>query len=104
MEISPDGNGALPQPQSIRRLNMLRLKMVVNTVARHADQNGGTACEMITMSAVYSDKDGAANKQWAQWTPTGQLSFTVTNPAALGKVLPGQFYYLDLIPTDKDSL
>lgn len=82
---------------------MLRLKMVVNTVARHADTNGEISSEQITMSAVYSDKEGSANKEWSQYTPCGGLQFTVTNKAALGKVLPGQFYYLDLIPTDKDS-
>lgn len=83
---------------------MLRLKMVVNTVKRSADQSGDTQAEEITMSAVYSDKEGSANKQWSKWTPCGQMSFTVNNPAAFGKVLPGQFYYVDLIPTDKDSL
>lgn len=83
---------------------MLRLKMVVNTVSRSADQNGDIQSEEITASAVYSDKDGTANKQWSRWTPQGQLKFTVSNQAALGKVLPGQFYYVDLIPTDKDSL
>lgn len=83
---------------------MLRLKMVVNTVKRSAGQDGNTISEEITMSPVYSDKEGSANKQWSQWTPCGQLGFTVNNPAAFGKVLPGQFYYVDLTPTDKDSL
>lgn len=83
---------------------MLRMKMVVNTVSRHANSTGEIDSEEITLSAVCSDKDGAANKQWSQWTPSGQLRFTVTNKAALGKVLPGQFHYLDLTLTDKDSL
>jgi hypothetical protein len=83
---------------------MLRLKMVINTVKRCAGNDGEVQAEEITASAVYSDKDGSANKQWAKWTPIGALSFTVNNPAALGKVLPGQFFYVDLVPTDKDSL
>lgn len=83
---------------------MLRLKMVVNTVTRNADQNGDINSEEITASLVYSDKEGSANKQWSKWTPSGQLRFNVNNPSALGKVLPGQFYYVDLTPTDKDSL
>ncbi len=81
-----------------------RLKLVVNTVARHMDAGGGSAFEEITLSAVYSDKEGAANKEWSKWTPTGQLKFTVTNPVVHGRFLPGQFYYADLILTDKDSL
>jgi hypothetical protein len=83
---------------------MLRLKMVVNTVARYCGNDGEINQEEITMSAVSSDKEGAANKQWAKWTPSGQLKFTVNNPGAFGKVLPGQFLYLDLTLTDKDSL
>jgi len=83
---------------------MLRLKMVVNTVARYANSAGEIESEEITMSAVTSSQEGAANKLWAKWTPCGQLKFTVNNPSALGKVLPGQFLYVDLTLTDKDSL
>ena len=83
---------------------MLRLKMVVYTVTRNANAQGEIDSEEITLGAVSSDKEGSANKQWAKWTPSGQLKFMVNNPAALGKVLPGQFYYVDLVPTDKDSL
>lgn len=83
---------------------MLRLKMVINTVKRSADDSGNVGYEEITASAVYSDKEGAPNKQWSKWTPCGALSFTVSNPAAFGKVLPGQFYFLDMIPTDKDGI
>ena len=81
----------------------LRLKMVVNTVARNCDNNGDIQSEDISLSAVYSDKEGAANKQWAKWTPSGQLKFQVNNSGAFGKVFPGQFYFIDLISTDKDS-
>lgn len=83
---------------------MLRLKMVVNTVKRVADNDGNISQEEITLSAVYSDKEGAPNKQWSKWTPTGNLSFTVSNPLALGQVLPGQFYFVDLRQCEKDSL
>lgn len=83
---------------------MLRLKMVVNTVKRVADNNGDIQSEEITLSAVTSDKEGSPNKQWSKWTPYGALSFTVNNPAALGQVLPGQFYLIDLRQCDKDSI
>lgn len=83
---------------------MLRLKMVVNTVKRGANDKGEIEYEEISLSAVYSDKEGAPNKQWAKWTPCGQLSFTVNNPAAHGQVLPGQFYFVDLRQCDKDAM
>lgn len=82
----------------------LRLKMVVNTVLREADQNGEIQSEQLTLSAVYSDVEGSPNKLWSQWTPQGQLKFTVNNKAALGKVLPGQFYFLDMVQCEKDSI
>jgi hypothetical protein len=82
----------------------LRLKMVVNTVKRCADESGEVQSEEITLSAVYSDKEGAPNKLWSKWTPCGQLSFTVNNPAAHGQVLPGQFYFVDLKACDRDAI
>lgn len=81
---------------------MLRLKMCVNSVKRHADGNGDITQEEIQMSAVYG-ADGTANKQWSKWTPSGSLSFTVSNPEAFGKVLPGQFIFVDLSLTTKDA-
>lgn len=85
-------------------MSVLRLKMVVNTVARYCDNDGNVSSEEVTMSAVYSNNEGSANSQWSKWTPSGQLKFTVNNPSAFGKVLPGQFHYVDLELTDKESL
>jgi hypothetical protein len=78
--------------------------MVVNTVKRGAGNDGAVQYEEITMSAVYSDKEGSPNKQWSKWTPTGQLSFTVSNPDAFGQVLPGMFLFVDLNECDKDAI
>lgn len=80
-----------------------RLKMVVNTVSRSAGSDGEIQSEEITLSAVTSDKEGAVNKQWSKWTPYGQLKFTVNNSAVFGRLLPGQFYYVDLEQCEKDS-
>lgn len=79
----------------------LRLKMLVQTVRRNADVTGEISSEEIGLNAVYND--GGANKQWAKWTPNGNLTFTVSNPSAFGKVLPGQFYMVDLSLTTKDA-
>lgn len=81
-----------------------RLKLVVNTVAAYAGNDGSVQQEEITFSAVTSDKEGSANKEWSKWTPFAQLKFQVSNPAVFGKFRPGQFYYADLTLTDKDSL
>ena len=81
-----------------------RLKMVVNTVAQHSNDGGPINAEEITLSAVYSDKEGAPNKLWSKWTPTGQLKFTVTNEAVMGTIRPGMFFFVDLTQCEKDSM
>ena len=83
---------------------MHRLKMVVNTVEAGIDHHGEPAYENISLSAVSSDKEGSVNKQWSQWTPTGSLKYTVNNKAALGKIRPGMYFYVDLTQCDKDAM
>ena len=41
------------------------------------------------------------DQMFTKYTPTGDLSFTCQNPALSGKFLPGQVYYLDLVPVDE---
>jgi hypothetical protein len=54
--------------------------------------------EQITLNAVYGGS--AENVSFAQATPTGKLEITVNNPAVVGQITPGQYYYLDLIPAE----
>jgi hypothetical protein len=83
---------------------MLRLKMSVNSVKSNADSNGDKQSEELSLSAVYSNEEGSANKQWSKWTPAASLTMTISNPGAFGKVLPGQFIFVDLTPCEKDSI
>jgi hypothetical protein len=82
---------------------MLRLKMSVSTVKRIADGQGLIISEEISLSAVYGP-EGSPNAQWSKWTPSAQLSMTVNNPEAFGKLLPGQFMFVDLTPCEKESI
>jgi len=82
----------------------LRLKMSVNSVKIVADTNGDKTQEEIGLNAVYSNEEGSANKQWSKWTPAASLTMTISNPQAFGKLLPGQFVFVDLTPCDKDSI
>ena len=86
------------------RVATLRAKMLVSTVKSSVDHNGQKTSEEISLNAVYSNDSGSANSQWSKWTPSASLNLQVNNPVAFGKVLPGQFFFVDLIPTDKDSL
>ena len=82
----------------------LRLKVTVGTVKKVADNEGNIYSEELSFNAVYSNEPGSANAQWSKWTPSASLSMTINNPAAFGKVLPGQFFFVDLIPTTRESI
>lgn len=81
----------------------LRLKMSIASTKSSCDNNGNKTQEEIALQAVYGPED-SANAQWSKWTPSANLTMHVNNPAAFGKVLPGQFYFVDLIQTDKDGI
>lgn len=74
---------------------MMRAKMQVQSVT------GGETYESITMSAVTSsDKPYGPNGEnedntYARYTPSGNLSLSITNPALIGKFKVGQKFYLD---------
>lgn len=80
----------------------IRAKMFVNSVKRHANSSGGIEMEEVQLSAVYG-KEGTANSKWSKYTPNGKLEMSINNPDCFGKILPGAFFFVDLIPTDKDS-
>lgn len=89
-------------PDPMPSLSNLRLKMSVVAVKRLADGEGKITAEEIEMCAVYG-APGTVNNKWSKWTPNGRLTMTVSNPDVFGKVLPGQFIFVDLVPTTKDS-
>jgi hypothetical protein len=81
----------------------LRLKMSIASVKSSCDQSGAKVGEEIALQAAYGP-EGSANSQWSKWTPSANLTMYVTNPHAFDRVLPGQFYFVDLIPTTKEAI
>lgn len=47
--------------------------------------------EVVVLSAAMGDE----NKQWAKYTPSGQISMQIDNPAALEQFEIGKFFYVD---------
>src|SRR6267154_2455324 len=76
-----------------------RLKMHVTSVKSNRLQDGGYDSDEIRLTAVYGD----ANKSWSKWTPSGQLTFTVTNSEVIGKILPYGYYVVELTETTKED-
>lgn len=89
-------------PERNKMNPILRLKMSVTSVKRCADIVGEISSEEIELMAVYGPV-GSPNEQWSKYTPSGNLRFNVSNPEAFGKILPGQFIFVDLTITDKES-
>jgi hypothetical protein len=66
---------------------MIRAKFRCDEVRRD-DEYGN---EHVRFDAAIDD----GNKSWSKWTPSGQLSMTISNPQAQGKFQEGKLYYLD---------
>jgi len=57
----------------------------------------------VKLSAVYDSEHNTENNQFAQATPSGQLTMTVDNPNAKGFFKPGSQYYLDIQEAPKQQ-
>jgi hypothetical protein len=80
----------------------LRAKMVVGPVTRQIGMDGGAVSESVTLHAVYDSGTGP-NAQWAQATPYGELKLTISNPTAIGRLIPGRSFYIDFVPVPEEE-
>jgi hypothetical protein len=55
----------------------------------------------VSFNAVYGD-DGSANASWSRWTPSGQLSMTISNPGLVDHFVVGKEYYLDITEAEAE--
>jgi hypothetical protein len=69
---------------------MVRAKMKVQEIVPAQDGS----YKAVTLQAVTDDE----NKSWSKWTPSGQLTMTITNPDAFNQFEVGQTYFLDFTP------
>lgn len=73
--------------------NVMRAKMQVSEVRRFQGQ------DTVTMNAVarsgYPEDGSDEDNSYAKFSPSGTLSLTIANPTLLGKIQPGQKFYLD---------
>jgi hypothetical protein len=69
----------------------VRAKFQVKSVTQHF-WGEGSKPQVIHLEAVTS---GPGNESWSQYTPSGKLEMTVTNPDAAGFFVPGKVVYLD---------
>lgn len=74
-------------------MTRMRAKFNLQSIKKY---EGG---ERLNFSAVCPNKFGEngenEDNDFARWTPSGELSMTVTNPDLLGVFNEGEKYYLD---------
>jgi hypothetical protein len=66
------------------------------TITPDRYESTGIPIREITMSAVYGGS--AENESFASATPSGAITFQLTNPALADEFKPGQAYYVDFTP------
>lgn len=72
----------------------MRAKMVVNKVERFAGSDRIT-CVAVGRTGAYPEDGSDEDNTYAKFSPAGELSLTIANPVLLGKIEPGQKFYLD---------
>lgn len=78
-----------------------RAKFHVTAVTEFGNGNGGKSeGREIRMSAVYDANRSAEDKAFSQYTPNGDLKFSLNNPALDGEFKPGDIYYLDFVKAE----
>lgn len=77
----------------------MRAKMQVQEVKRF---QGGDTVKMtaVARSSAYPADGSDEDNTYAKFSPSGSLELTIANPALLGKLEPGQKFYLDFTPAD----
>lgn len=78
------------------KVQTVRAKFWVSSVQHHHQQGqaADAVCATVAMAPVYDE----ANKDWSKWTPQGQISMTITNPAAIEALELGKQYFVDFTP------
>lgn len=72
----------------------MRAKMQVSKVERFVNSDRIT-CNAVGRSDHYPADGSDEDNTYAKFSPAGELSLTIANPALLGKIEPGKKFYLD---------
>lgn len=85
----------------------MRAKMVVTEIVRVGYPNGAAGFQKqdrIKFAAVaakkYPDDGSDEDNTYARFSPSGELSLTIANQDLIGKIEPGQNFYIDFTPVE----
>ena len=81
------------QPDAAPASPVLVAKMFLGERTEGLYQHNTQEFERVKLQAVNGAK-GTANAQWSKYTPSGELSITITNPGAIEQFSIGEVYEL----------
>lgn len=73
---------------------VMRAKMSVTKVERFPGSDRVTM-NAVCRSTAYPEDGSDEDNTYARFSPQGELTLSIANPALLGKIEPGQKFYLD---------
>jgi hypothetical protein len=81
----------------------MRAKLRLDSVKRFQGE-----CEVLEFHAVgpkgsYPNDGSDEDNTYARYSPSAKLELTVQNPALLGKLNPGETYYVDFTPAEPSA-
>jgi hypothetical protein len=77
---------------------MMRAKLRVTAATVHNENYEELKFSAVSKRDGYPEDGSDENNTFARWTPTAELSMSITNPALIGKFTVGQEFYLDFTP------
>ena len=73
----------------------MRAKFQVQSVLRHQDGQETLKMNAVCKSGPYPADGSDEDNTFSLFSPSGELTLVVNNPALSGKINPGEKYYLD---------
>lgn len=79
-------------------MRTMRAKFQINTVTMFQSGQEQLKMNAVAKSGAYPADGSDEDNTYAKFSPAGELSLTIANPALLGKFKPGDKFYLDFTP------
>lgn len=77
-------------------MKTVRAKFFVKSIqAMHNGNPDADQCSEVKLTPVYGSDADDPNASWSKYTPSGEISMMITNPAAVDQFELGSEYFVD---------
>ena len=80
-------------------IGKVRAKFWVKEIVHHHNGSVG-ADQPVTVKLAAAYNNGKGNEDWSKYTPQGDISMMITNPAASDMFTLGGQFYVDFTPAE----